>query len=215
MNTSRPDTRNTMESSDDEMLFDQNLTLTKSEPFVADRNDPKSQHSNHHVKYANRKRSRASRSCKQQSNPRSSPSASKDIDHDSPIPPRRSTVHTEEVADELTSPSSKRDRYGFIRDENMRSILVTRLVIASFADRFLDRDWLIARIEDIFEKQVDGVLANDADLSLTINLRPRDKAKQPQGVVRHIQFPGKSEKDAWRYSLLWLTSSTIVLLIMY
>lgn len=75
-----------------------------------------------------------------------------------------------------------------------------------------DRPWLIAQIEQIFEQQVDTVLASDRNLSISLKSRTR-RLRQPLSLCsspgntvstdsRTFRFPGRSEQEAWRYSQL-------------
>lgn len=70
---------------------------------------------------------------------------------------------------------------------------------------------MIDRVEDIFEQQLNAITSNDQHLSVTVSTRapPRSVTSVavdngPSGAPRSrtFRFPGKHEKEAWRYSQL-------------
>ncbi|KAF2402933.1 DNA topoisomerase IV, alpha subunit [Trichodelitschia bisporula] len=76
-----------------------------------------------------------------------------------------------------------------------------------------DSQYVLSRIEYIFESQVDALLAENKPLSVTLQIR---RAVKPSGTqedghskvkaiaprFRKFEFPGKSEQEAWRYSVI-------------
>lgn len=75
----------------------------------------------------------------------------------------------------------------------------------------LSRAWIIDQVEAIFEQQLDAISSNDQHLSVTVKTRiPSRSSDSVTGDTkssaaprsRIFQFPGKHEKEAWRYSQL-------------
>lgn len=73
------------------------------------------------------------------------------------------------------------------------------------------RTWLLARVEKLFESQLNSLLANDNYLSITLRSRIQENQKPPSShntelistvESRTFHFPGKSEQEAWRFSQL-------------
>ncbi|KIW07325.1 uncharacterized protein PV09_02175 [Verruconis gallopava] len=64
-----------------------------------------------------------------------------------------------------------------------------------------DRLWVIARIEDIFEQQLAAIVANKNHLEIDVSMRPRSESDNAP-ASRRFRFPGRSEKDAWRYTVI-------------
>lgn len=74
-----------------------------------------------------------------------------------------------------------------------------------------NRNWVIARVETMLEGIVDGLLADEDELSITLTSRAgvtrRGKGtSRPQGSIppaktRKINFPGSNAQEAWRFSL--------------
>lgn len=73
------------------------------------------------------------------------------------------------------------------------------------------RAWLLVQIEEVFERQLDSLLANETQLSITLRSRNQQNlgpslGHYPEPVPnvhsRIFRFPGKSEQEAWRYSQL-------------
>lgn len=67
---------------------------------------------------------------------------------------------------------------------------------------------VLAKIEAIFESMADVLLNERGQLSLNLMTRPtnqkhrfdsNDTATAPTESVQHICFPGKSEREAWRF----------------
>ncbi|KAH7079721.1 meiosis-specific topoisomerase Spo11 [Paraphoma chrysanthemicola] len=75
-----------------------------------------------------------------------------------------------------------------------------------------DRPWVIARLEDMLERIVDGLL--DESESLTISLKSRsgisrkranavdDSGHPPQPKQRDFNFPGATAQEAWNFTVL-------------
>ena len=81
------------------------------------------------------------------------------------------------------------------------------------------RDWVIARIESIFEGIVDALLEEKTKLSITLSTRSGTagrKLDSTNGIVttstglqtREITFPGSTAQEAWRFSQALLLLST-------
>jgi hypothetical protein len=72
------------------------------------------------------------------------------------------------------------------------------------------RNFVVNQIETIFEQQIDAITSKDQQLSVTVKSRTSQRASQKPIVEHHgcdlnsrtFRFPGKTEKDAWRYSQL-------------
>ncbi|OCL06949.1 DNA topoisomerase IV, alpha subunit [Glonium stellatum] len=76
-----------------------------------------------------------------------------------------------------------------------------------------DRDWVIARIESIFEGIVDALLEKKTKLSITLSCRSGTAGRtfdSANGIVttatglqtREITFPGSTAQEAWRFTVL-------------
>ena len=75
------------------------------------------------------------------------------------------------------------------------------------------RQSVIGKIENIFCKMVDALQKNEAkQLAITMRIRKSaadarlgpldvDKAKPTESKTRRLCFPGKSEEEAWRFSM--------------
>ena len=85
----------------------------------------------------------------------------------------------------------------------------------------LYRDWVIARIEAIFEGIVDALAEEKTKLSITLSTRSGTagrKLDSTNGIVmtstglltREITFPGSTAQEAWRFSQALLLLSTWV-----
>ncbi|KAH7071481.1 Spo11/DNA topoisomerase VI subunit A [Paraphoma chrysanthemicola] len=95
-------------------------------------------------------------------------------------------------------------------DDNVEDRLQTHSILAVRATR--DRPWVIARLEDMLERIVDGLL--DESESLTISLKSRsgisrkratalgDSGRPPQPKQRDINFPGATAQEAWKFTVL-------------
>jgi hypothetical protein len=70
----------------------------------------------------------------------------------------------------------------------------------------LTRAWIIDRVEAIFEEQLDAITSKDRHLSVTVKTRNQVRAatsgnrNTTTSKFRTFHFPGKHEKEAWRYS---------------
>jgi hypothetical protein len=71
-----------------------------------------------------------------------------------------------------------------------------------------NRSNVLAKIESIFEAMVDVLLNERGQLSVAIRTRPLSRgqsrdpinaAQTPAESVQHLCFPGKTEKEAWRF----------------
>jgi hypothetical protein len=67
---------------------------------------------------------------------------------------------------------------------------------------------VLAKIENIFESMLDVLLNERGQLSVAIKTRPRSRQQQldsasasqtPAESIQHLCFPGKTEKEAWRF----------------
>jgi hypothetical protein len=112
------------------------------------------------------------------------------------------------------APEMQRPQLGHSPEKRDRSRLLSLSLPFLPANNVGCRLWIIARIEQIFENQLNALLANDLHLSIT--LRSRIAAYQTQSLsvsspsssptqsvpleCRTFRFPGKSEQEAWRYS---------------
>jgi hypothetical protein len=114
---------------------------------------------------------------------------------------------------QLGHPPGRRDRSVSTSDnKRANSYLFPFLFISLFhnlANTCCVRPWLLARIEQVFERQLDSLLANDGHLSITLRSRNQQNRLPPSGHSqeqdvfirsRTFQFPGRSEQEAWRYS---------------
>lgn len=80
-------------------------------------------------------------------------------------------------------------------------------------DANLDRLWVIARIEGMLERIVDGLLEENKPLTITLKSRTGisrrrgktsdSRGKIPEAKQRDINFPGSTAQEAWNFSL-WL-----------
>jgi hypothetical protein len=79
-----------------------------------------------------------------------------------------------------------------------------------------DRSNVLAKIESIFEAMVDVLLNERGPLSVAIKTRPlsRGRPRDPANIaqthtksVQHLCFPGKTEKEAWRFGEHGMRSS--------
>lgn len=70
------------------------------------------------------------------------------------------------------------------------------------------RSYVLAKIEDIFEAMVDVLLNERGQLSVAIRTRPSSQSQQRGSAsaaqahtdsVQQLCFPGKTEKEAWRF----------------
>lgn len=80
----------------------------------------------------------------------------------------------------------------------------------------INRSDVLAKIESIFEAMVDVLLNERGQLSVAIKTRPlsrgqpRDSTNTAQThveSVQHLCFPGKTEKEAWRFGERGMRSS--------
>jgi meiotic recombination protein SPO11 len=72
------------------------------------------------------------------------------------------------------------------------------------------RSWVIARIEGMLERLVDGLLEESETLTITLKSRAgisrrgtktaRSVGKAPEPRTRDINFPGTSAQEAWNFS---------------
>ncbi|KAF2702997.1 meiosis-specific topoisomerase Spo11 [Pleomassaria siparia CBS 279.74] len=74
-----------------------------------------------------------------------------------------------------------------------------------------DRDWVIARIEGMFERIVDSLIDGNGQLAITLKTRAgisrrkphtRNVESLPPAKIREINFPGSNEQEAWRFTVL-------------
>ena len=70
------------------------------------------------------------------------------------------------------------------------------------------RSDIMAKIEGIFEAMVDALLNERGQLSIALRTRPSSRSQQRDSTnaaqtytesVQHLCFPGKTEKEAWRF----------------
>lgn len=83
-------------------------------------------------------------------------------------------------------------------------------------DALGNRSNVLAKIESIFEAMVDVLLNERGQLSVAIKTRPlsRGQPRDPTSTaqthaesVQHLCFPGKTEKEAWRFGEHGMRSS--------
>ncbi|KAF1928237.1 meiosis-specific topoisomerase Spo11 [Didymella exigua CBS 183.55] len=75
-----------------------------------------------------------------------------------------------------------------------------------------DRHWVIARLEAMLEKIVDGLLGGNERLTFTLKSRANISRRQPVAKhkagstpapkVRQISFPGSTAQEAWNFTVL-------------
>ncbi|KAI9775434.1 MAG: hypothetical protein M1839_001129 [Geoglossum umbratile] len=76
-----------------------------------------------------------------------------------------------------------------------------------------NREWVIARVESVFERIVDGILDDNKKLTIAIRSRGRVTGQafdqearfiRPtvRNVTREISFPGSTPKEAWNFTVL-------------
>lgn len=73
------------------------------------------------------------------------------------------------------------------------------------------REWVIERIENMLEGIVDGLLADNEQLTISLKTRAglsrrhldksRDGVVVPPPKVRELNYPGNNAQDAWRFSM--------------
>lgn len=117
------------------------------------------------------------------------------IDHDNTtasLPPTKSSsiVH---------SSRASRDRYSF-----------NSTMPVSYSPRC--RNWVIARIEAMLERIVDGLLEESEALTITVKSRAALSRRQttatngdghvPAAKIRDINFPGATAQEAWNFTVL-------------
>jgi len=83
-------------------------------------------------------------------------------------------------------------------------------------DEVANRPSVLAKIESIFEAMIDVLLNERGQLSVAIKTRPvsRGRPRDPTDAaqthtesVQHLCFPGKTEKEAWRFGERGMRSS--------
>jgi hypothetical protein len=83
-------------------------------------------------------------------------------------------------------------------------------------DEITTRPGVLAKIEGIFEAMIDVLLNERGQLSVAIKTRPssRGQPRDPTNAaqthaesVQHLCFPGKTEKEAWRFGKRGMRSS--------
>lgn len=113
------------------------------------------------------------------------------------------------------------DAVNGIRDGQNQSGF-SRLMSPSHGDRASQPDYfetdvgsvtdVLARIESIFEAMLDVLLNERGQLSIAIITRPTSRRQRLESPiahadsVQHICFPGKTEKEAWRFGQYSLTA---------
>lgn len=64
---------------------------------------------------------------------------------------------------------------------------------------------VLTKIEGVFEAMVDVLLNERGQLSIAIKTRPSPRTNSSEALqtngesVQHLCFPGKTEKEAWRF----------------
>ena len=78
------------------------------------------------------------------------------------------------------------------------------------------RSDIMAKIEGIFEAMVDALLNERGQLSIALRTRPSSRSQQRDSTnaaqtyiesVQHLCFPGRTEKEAWRFGEPGMRSS--------
>lgn len=78
------------------------------------------------------------------------------------------------------------------------------------------RSDVMAKIEGIFEAMVDALLNERGQLSIALRTRPSSRSQQRDSTnaaqtytesVQHLCFPGRTEKEAWRFGEPGMRSS--------
>lgn len=102
----------------------------------------------------------------------------------------------------------------FQDDEQFPSFAPAELVRPASGEQVVDlsiipgeasvtRDHVLVQIESIFEQIADAILAEKDKLSITLTNAHRSSASdrtQPRWSQKTITFPGKTPKEAWRFS---------------
>ncbi|KAF2023648.1 DNA topoisomerase IV, alpha subunit [Setomelanomma holmii] len=122
-----------------------------------------------------------------------------------------------DLAECATSDESEEDLFDAPDDDDpilwdsQEDLLLTPL--ANGAKRVTqDRHWVIARIEGILEKIVDGLLEESEALTITLKSRAglsrkrtsadREAGSAPPPKQRDINFPGATAQEAWNFTVL-------------